>query len=347
MSSQFACKRPLPPSDLTPLVSKKRKPLNDENPQAFPRLRLSSSSDGENDDDILQITGLNRIKENSSPVLSRKMSEQSDASPELCAPKSYECDAVSPLKYRPFNLGPRQFSAPVTTAVMPIPFREPLSKAHSENNISIMNALERSQQKEGELTGDFSNPLCLPTVLDSRHPDITSITPDTMARLIRGDFDDRVGSFKILDCRFPYEYEGGHIVGAESWSTLQYVVDYLQTKDKTSSSAPVSPGDKRDILIFHCEFSAERGPRAQRLLRELDRTMNKERYPALHFPEIYLLEGGYKAFFESHSDLCVPQCYTKMRDSNFAEDLKMCRAKSKTWASENKQNKGRTSLRLK
>ena len=28
--------------------------------------------------------------------------------------------------------------------------------------------------------------------------------------------------------------------------------------------------------------------------------MNKDNYPSLTFPEIYLLEGGYKAFYQSH-----------------------------------------------
>lgn len=35
-----------------------------------------------------------------------------------------------------------------------------------------------------------------------------------------------------------------------------------------------------------------------RFLREADRKANKENYPALNYPELYLLEGGYKAFHE-------------------------------------------------
>ena len=37
-----------------------------------------------------------------------------------------------------------------------------------------------------------------------------------------------------------------------------------------------------------------------RFLRSQDREMNKDNYPLLTFPEIYLLEGGYKAFYYSH-----------------------------------------------
>ena len=38
-----------------------------------------------------------------------------------------------------------------------------------------------------------------------------------------------------------------------------------------------------------------------RFLRSQDRELNKDRYPKLNYPEVYLLEGGYKAFYHSHS----------------------------------------------
>ena len=39
------------------------------------------------------------------------------------------------------------------------------------------------------------------------------VSPDTLAKLLNGDFADRFDDFRILDCRFPYEYSGGHIAG--------------------------------------------------------------------------------------------------------------------------------------
>lgn len=64
---------------------------------------------------------------------------------------------------------------------------------------------------------------------------------------------------------------------------------------------PVCPG-KRVVVVFHCEFSSERGPRMARYVRERDRAVNE--YPNLHYPELYILKGGYKEFFPLHQ-VCV------------------------------------------
>lgn len=234
----------------------------------------------------------------------------------------------------------RQNSAPeasTTHAAKP-----KLQRSHSESHVSIMKALNKCSNHHGQLTGDFSKPISLPTIEGGKHPDLNAISVDTMADIVRGKFKNTIASFKILDCRYPYEYEGGHIKGAEMWNHPQMVLDHLDLQKGT----PVIPSEDapRHILIFHCEFSAERGPKAQRLLREHDRKRNKEHYPALHFPETYLLEGGYKAFFEAYPDLCTPHEYVRMLDANFAEELKIHRGKSKSWAAENKQAKSRSTL---
>lgn len=46
------------------------------------------------------------------------------------------------------------------------------------------------------------------------------------------------------------------------------------------------------ILIFHCEYSLERGPRMFNHLRKVDRERNE--YPNLSYPEMYLLADGYR-----------------------------------------------------
>ena len=59
--------------------------------------------------------------------------------------------------------------------------------------------------------------------------------------------------------------------------------------------------------------------------------MNKDNYPKLHFPEVYLLEGGYKAFYESHKELCDPIDYKPMLHVEHSADLRHFRVKSKSW----------------
>lgn len=53
------------------------------------------------------------------------------------------------------------------------------------------------------------------------------------------------------------------------------------------------------LIIFHCEFSQKRGPRAFRTLRNKDREINFKNWPHLDFPEIYMLEEGYSAFYSN------------------------------------------------
>ncbi len=47
-----------------------------------------------------------------------------------------------------------------------------------------------------------------------------------------------------------------------------------------------------------------------REIRERDRMLNQHQYPKLYYPEIYLLEGGYKNFYEQH-DVCIFLLYNK------------------------------------
>lgn len=63
--------------------------------------------------------------------------------------------------------------------------------------------------------------------------------------------------------RYPYEYEGGHIRGARNiYSEEEIVKQFVDVKKKFSSNSNTSSVDsKHHVLIFHCEFSSERGPK--------------------------------------------------------------------------------------
>ncbi|XP_060063937.1 M-phase inducer phosphatase-like [Ylistrum balloti] len=179
--------------------------------------------------------------------------------------------------------------------------------------------------EQDDITGNGSQPYCLPTI-PGKHSDLKSISPNTLSDVLNGQYDDVIRSYRIIDCRYPYEYESGHIRGAENLYTNEMIENLLRQKTR-----PMSVSSKRDILVFHCEFSSARGPRMSRLLRKLDRNLNIEHYPLLNYPEVYLLHDGYKAFYHTCQELCEPMGYMPMLHSNHTSDLRHFRSKSKSW----------------
>lgn len=209
----------------------------------------------------------------------------------------------------------------------------PLRKCMSLNDAEIMSALARSENRsEPELIGDLSKSYALP-LMEGRHRDLKSISSNTVARLLNGEFEDQVASYRIIDCRYPYEFEGGHIMGAKNLYTHEQILEEFLSAQQTElqQQQNADAGNKRNIIIFHCEFSSERGPKMSRFLRSLDRERNTNAYPALHYPEIYLLHNGYKEFFETQSEMCQPNAYRPMLEPAFNEAYRHFRAKSKSW----------------
>jgi rhodanese-related sulfurtransferase len=127
------------------------------------------------------------------------------------------------------------------------------------------------------------------------------ISPDTLVALARGDFHDRIDAFHIVDCRFPYEFEGGHIAAAQNITSGQSLEERF--------FANVPAHSHRTAIIFHCEYSAQRAPQMARHMRCHDRNVNAMAYPNLHYPHIYILKGGYREFYATHmvrGPACLP-----------------------------------------
>uniref|UniRef100_A0A8C3SLH7 M-phase inducer phosphatase n=1 Tax=Chelydra serpentina TaxID=8475 RepID=A0A8C3SLH7_CHESE len=198
-----------------------------------------------------------------------------------------------------------------------------LLRSRSFCHDEIENILDNDHR---ELIGDFSKAYLLQTV-EGRHQDLKYISPEMMVAVLNGQFNSLIENCVIVDCRYPYEYEGGHIKGAVNLPLEQDIEDFLLKN-------PIVPFDvqKRVIVIFHCEFSSERGPRMCRFVREKDRARNE--YPNLHYPELYILKGGYKDFFPQYQAHCEPRDYRPMHHEDFKEDLRKFRQKSRTWAGE-------------
>ena len=136
-----------------------------------------------------------------------------------------------------------------TTTKRPI-----LRKSMSMNDANAANVFD-----DPSLIGDYSKKFCLPLTVD-KHTDLKAITVDTMKALIDGEYINSVASFKVIDCRYPYEFSGGHIKGAQNLYLQNDILKELLTC-KTEAPKVVEDGPKRHILIFHCEFSSERGPK--------------------------------------------------------------------------------------
>ena len=200
-----------------------------------------------------------------------------------------------------------------------------------QETIKINNSSTDSSSER--LIGDMSRHHTLPILSKSRHSDLASIEPNTLADLINGKYNDKIGKYLILDARYPYEFNGGHVTGAESAYFKEDLIEKLFKKPiRSQDGKPV-------ILVFHCEFSIERGPKLMREIREKDRSLNKHNYPNLFYPEIYLLEGGYKNFYETNVKHCEPQSYMPMLHNEFRTDMKYFRKKSKTWELETRKTK--------
>ena len=63
--------------------------------------------------------------------------------------------------------------------------------------------------------------------------------------------------------RYPYEFEHGHVRDALNLWTKDMVWNRFMEGRQTvpNSGAVAAAADKkRDIIVFHCEFSSERGP---------------------------------------------------------------------------------------
>ncbi|ORX58589.1 hypothetical protein BCR36DRAFT_344014 [Piromyces finnis] len=139
------------------------------------------------------------------------------------------------------------------------------------------------------------------------------ISATTLSKLLQGKYKGLYDEFHIIDCRFPYEYEGGHIHNAKNINDPAKLYNLFFNKEDYS---------KKVIIIFHCEFSSERAPWMAQFFRKADREKNLFFYPRLHYPEVYVLKGGYKEFYNNYKEFCSPQKYVEMADSKYIEQCK-------------------------
>lgn len=94
--------------------------------------------------------------------------------------------------------------------------------------------------------------LTLPHFIPEDRPDsLPRISRDTLIQVLDGKFGDHYDESWVVDCRFEYEYDGGHIEGAVNYNDKE-----LLAKKLFQSTSPAT----KTLLIFHCEYSAHRAP---------------------------------------------------------------------------------------
>uniref|UniRef100_A0A915PVG7 protein-tyrosine-phosphatase n=1 Tax=Setaria digitata TaxID=48799 RepID=A0A915PVG7_9BILA len=128
--------------------------------------------------------------------------------------------------------------------------------------------------------------------------------------------------YTLVDCRYPYEYDGGHIKGALN------IYDPAVLENTFFPKCSIKfKNICQKIPIFYCEYSSARGPMFASHLRKSDRVRNYHKYPSLYYEEIYVLEGGYNSFYNTDDDcfkeLCEPAGYVSMRDKRHSNTLKI------------------------
>ena len=151
-------------------------------------------------------------------------------------------------------------------------------------------------------TEETESPLLSAPLPQSKGPQ-TVITPKELAEMITNPNKFNFDKLLIIDARFEYEFRGGRIVSA------------INVRSKSQLYGIYNRYLKQNVfIVFHCEFSQKRGPTLFQLFREYDRHHNT--YPNLSYPNVFLLEGGYKKFYEQMPQLCIGG-YTPMRDERF------------------------------
>ena len=192
-------------------------------------------------------------------------------------------------------------------------------------------------ENDEHLIANLSTSNALPQVASSKNGYLPAIAPETLLEVLQGKYTSSINSTIIVDCRYPYEYEGGHVRGAVNLHTKDQIQSFFSNPDLTGSSGA------KTVVIFHCEFSSKRGPKMFRFLRTYDRAINS--YPTLSFPEMYILEGGYKAFYQLNSNFCEPPSYKSMLDIEHAQDLKHFRKRAKSLSNNDTRTSSRGSER--
>ncbi|ELP88883.1 M-phase inducer phosphatase, putative [Entamoeba invadens IP1] len=124
---------------------------------------------------------------------------------------------------------------------------------------------------------------------------------------------------QYIDARYPPEFAAGHVKDAINvWNEVTLVQRFNPMRTLNDS--------EKSVIIIYCEFSQRRGPKVANLIREYDwNRMVETGSQEWSFPEIYLLDGGFKCIYEQIPFICEG-CYTPMRSKVVFDEVRKVRA---------------------
>ena len=114
----------------------------------------------------------------------------------------------------------------------------------------------------------------------------------------------------IVDCRYYYEYDAGHLKGALNlWTEELLFTTFPVENRKFHCNA---------IILFYCEFSEMRAPELALKLRKADQYFSSD--GNLLYNNIFIINGGAEALFQQMNHKCIGD-YLSMTNEACTEAL--------------------------
>ena len=105
---------------------------------------------------------------------------------------------------------------------------------------------------QSAMDADDAHTMTLPHFMpDSESDSLPRINHGTFIEVLDGRYDANYDKALIIDCRFEYEYNGGHIENALNFTDKESLAQDLFRDTQPNA---------RVLLVFHCEYSAHRAP---------------------------------------------------------------------------------------
>ena len=138
----------------------------------------------------------------------------------------------------------------------------------------------------------------------------------------KGQFPHGITDIVLIDARWSYEYESGHIKGSLNINLHYDIGKIFWNDDKTPRY------NRSTAIIMFCQYTHKRSVKLYRRLMKADRNFD--------YPNVYLLEGGYDLFFkhalfsEKRRQMCFEPSFKYQQEEVIGEESEDLSAKE--WA---------------